>query len=308
MAPRVTTSAMPSAVSARRDGGARAATKTWTSARSRRACTPRAVATPPAPSSASAKTVSGIAVQFRSPKRLLSPPIGFEGKHCETEVDDCRDVTCLNQGLCLDLRKHFHCVCAQPFGGPLCAQLDPRACLADAHSQDLHYWRLPNASLCAKHCVCDSEARLLCRDDCSQTTDDAICRHQTTNPRLVVRLSPQTPLFCQSLRAIHSLIANSRDFCCDESEDGVSAVVHSPAVSALRRYLRALDARADDPPSVRLLWTLVAALVVSFVALSALLLWRKRRRKAATNQTTVNCIQNNLKDANRARNATKSLI
>ncbi|CAG2103754.1 unnamed protein product, partial [Medioppia subpectinata] len=79
--------------------------------------------------------------------------VGFEGKHCETERDDCQHVTCHNGGQCLDLRLDFRCVCEPPFGGRFCRQMSPTACVESAEQM----WTFNVSSECRKVCVCEQD-------------------------------------------------------------------------------------------------------------------------------------------------------
>nr|XP_020727816.1 protein crumbs homolog 2 [Odocoileus virginianus texanus] len=54
-------------------------------------------------------------------------PLGYEGVTCETEVDECASAPCLNGGSCLDGVGSYRCVCAPGYGGASC-QLDLDEC------------------------------------------------------------------------------------------------------------------------------------------------------------------------------------
>lgn len=48
---------------------------------------------------------------------LFQPPIckcslGYTGKYCETEIDECAPAPCLNQGQCIDLLADYRCNCS----------------------------------------------------------------------------------------------------------------------------------------------------------------------------------------------------
>lgn len=45
---------------------------------------------------------------------------GFEGPHCQHDVDDCSPQPCLNGGRCVDGVNWFLCECAPGFAGPDC--------------------------------------------------------------------------------------------------------------------------------------------------------------------------------------------
>lgn len=45
---------------------------------------------------------------------------GFIGQTCETEIDECRNQPCLNNGTCEDLIGSFQCFCLSGFKGQLC--------------------------------------------------------------------------------------------------------------------------------------------------------------------------------------------
>uniref|UniRef100_G3U9Y6 Crumbs cell polarity complex component 2 n=1 Tax=Loxodonta africana TaxID=9785 RepID=G3U9Y6_LOXAF len=54
-------------------------------------------------------------------------PLGYTGVTCETEVDECASVPCLHGGSCLDGVGSYRCVCAPGYGGASC-QLDLDEC------------------------------------------------------------------------------------------------------------------------------------------------------------------------------------
>jgi len=45
---------------------------------------------------------------------------GFEGENCETNIDDCIDNTCLNNGICIDGLNSYSCQCEMGFEGDNC--------------------------------------------------------------------------------------------------------------------------------------------------------------------------------------------
>ena len=42
---------------------------------------------------------------------------GFVGVHCEQNIDDCINATCVNGGTCVDGIKDYSCQCFSGYGG-----------------------------------------------------------------------------------------------------------------------------------------------------------------------------------------------
>ncbi|KAG8517651.1 Neurogenic locus notch protein 2, partial [Galemys pyrenaicus] len=52
---------------------------------------------------------------------------GFQGVHCELEINECQSNPCVNNGQCVDKVNRFHCLCPPGFTGSVC-QIDIDDC------------------------------------------------------------------------------------------------------------------------------------------------------------------------------------
>lgn len=53
--------------------------------------------------------------------------LGFRGKHCEENIDDCPGHLCQNGGTCIDGVNNYRCRCPPNFTGSYC-ELDVDEC------------------------------------------------------------------------------------------------------------------------------------------------------------------------------------
>lgn len=60
---------------------------------------------------------------------------GYEGAHCETNIDDCAIDVCRNGGLCIDGVANFTCQCAEGWTGDNCT-IDISECTINPCLQD----------------------------------------------------------------------------------------------------------------------------------------------------------------------------
>lgn len=64
---------------------------------------------------------------------LLFPPLvfrcicadGFEGEHCEINIDDCEDNDCENNSTCVDGINNYTCLCPPEYTGRKCSAIGP---------------------------------------------------------------------------------------------------------------------------------------------------------------------------------------
>merc|ERR1712152_13277 len=71
---------------------------------------------------------------------------GFEGTHCETNIDNCVGVTsCQNGGTCVDGINNYTCNCAEGFTGAFCENSNSalvNTTLATSDSDGLETWHI----------------------------------------------------------------------------------------------------------------------------------------------------------------------
>ncbi|XP_060590632.1 fibropellin-1-like, partial [Ruditapes philippinarum] len=60
-------------------------------------------------------------------------PEGFSGRNCETDINDCYNNSCLNDGTCIDGVNNYTCICPEGFSGRNCetALIPPPTCMAN---------------------------------------------------------------------------------------------------------------------------------------------------------------------------------
>ena len=51
---------------------------------------------------------------------MCTCPTGFTGVNCEVNIDDCKNVSCLNGGKCIDLINTYVCQCPVTHKGVHC--------------------------------------------------------------------------------------------------------------------------------------------------------------------------------------------
>uniref|UniRef100_A0ABI7X4T3 Eyes shut homolog n=1 Tax=Felis catus TaxID=9685 RepID=A0ABI7X4T3_FELCA len=72
---------------------------------------------------------------------------GFEGEHCEINVNECFSLPCQNYGDCEDGVNNFRCICRPGFSGPLC-DLDTNECSSRPCKNDGTCVDLSNRIMC----------------------------------------------------------------------------------------------------------------------------------------------------------------
>ncbi|CAF3935144.1 unnamed protein product [Rotaria sp. Silwood2] len=68
-------------------------------------------------------------------KEKCSCPQGFEGDHCEDNIDDCINITCSNRGMCLDDINSYRCSCFDGFYGNQCEEKNVQMILLQVASK-----------------------------------------------------------------------------------------------------------------------------------------------------------------------------
>nr|XP_058950220.1 neurogenic locus notch homolog protein 2-like [Pocillopora verrucosa] len=58
--------------------------------------------------------------QYNTKSYVCVCAIGFTGKDCQTNINDCKDDPCLHSGTCIDRLNSFDCGCPPGFLGPRC--------------------------------------------------------------------------------------------------------------------------------------------------------------------------------------------
>ena len=141
---------------------------------------------------------------------------GFEGIHCEHNVNDCESNPCMNEATCIDLINSYQCVCQKGFKGNHCQEVDENVC--DVNGND-NYWEITSKmeSCSVKWCKCSQNKGPFCvciDNDYNQVeTETTFDPNKALNSLILVfdkKLSQnQSQSICDILRAIFRLYQDS---------------------------------------------------------------------------------------------------
>lgn len=103
---------------------------------------------------------------------------GFSGTNCETNIDDCAINPCMNGGSCIDLVNDFKCVCELPFTGRQCEdKLDPCSPNRCRHGAKCN----PSSNFLDFRCFCSMGYKgRFCEQDVDECADSKPCRNGAT--------------------------------------------------------------------------------------------------------------------------------
>lgn len=138
-----------------------------------------------------------------------SCPAGFDGEHCERDVDECLEHRCLNNATCLDGLADYICQCPAGFTGRYCEE-DVDECVAEPCEHGGRCTDLPGGFSCScpaewtgptcgrsRRLACLHEpcapGRAVCRDTPPGTSPAPRFRHTTRNSATNCNCVPDPP-------------------------------------------------------------------------------------------------------------------